>query len=303
MAAVQTVPKPEWVRVPLPQGPVYADLKDRLKVKTLHTVCQEALCPNIGECWSQGTATIMLLGDTCTRGCRFCNVKSGNPRGVVDREEPVRVAGEIKDSHLKYLVLTCVDRDDLDDGGAWVFAETVRQIKAVRPDIKVETLISDYRGSEESLATVVKSGPDVLAHNVETTRRLTPTVRDPRASYDQSLTLLRRVKTMDPGRLTKSSIMVGFDETMDEVLETAADLRAAGVDIVTFGQYLRPSPKHLPVGRYWHPDEFKALEEKSRALGFLYVASGVFVRSSYRAAELFLHRHLTEKNKALTQSL
>lgn len=295
-------PKPPWVRVPLPSGPVYGELKDRLKVRTLHTVCQEALCPNIGECWSQGTATIMLLGDTCTRGCRFCNVKSGNPQGRVDRDEPARVAEEVRESNLKYLVLTCVDRDDLEDGGAWVFAETVRRIKASRPDIRLETLISDYRGSAGSLATVVQSGPDVVAHNVETTRRLTPTVRDPRASYDQSLRQLKRVKELDPTRLTKSSIMVGFDETLDEVLETASDLRRAGVDIVTFGQYLRPSPKHLPVTRYWHPDEFVALEEKARALGFLYVASGVFVRSSYRAAELFLHKHLSEQNKALTST-
>jgi len=292
------LPKPEWVRVPMPSGPVYADLRSRLKVSSLHTVCQEALCPNMGECWAQGTATIMLLGEVCTRGCRFCNVKTGNPRGVVDLEESARVAGEIIESRLKYVVLTCVDRDDLPDGGAFVFADTVRRLKAGRPELRVETLISDYRGSLESLRTVVESGPDVVAHNVECARRLTPEVRDPRASFDQSLALLRRVKELDPTRLSKSSIMVGLGETFEEVLESARELRAAGVDIVTFGQYLRPSAKHLPVRRYWHPDEFKALEAGARALGFLYVASGVFVRSSYRAAELFLHQHLESRDAA-----
>lgn len=290
------LPKPDWVKVPMPSGPVYADLRSRLKVSALHTVCQEALCPNMGECWTQGTATIMLLGEVCTRGCRFCNVKTGNPRGVVDLDESARVAGEIIQSHLKYVVLTCVDRDDLPDGGASVFADTVRRLKAGRPELRVETLISDYRGSLESLRTVVESGPDVVAHNVECARRLTPEVRDPRASFDQSLTQLRRIKEIDPARISKSSIMVGLGETFDEVMESARELRQAGVDIVTFGQYLRPSRKHLPVRRYWHPDEFKALETGARELGFLYVASGVFVRSSYRAAELFLHKHLETRD-------
>ncbi|MBL8995355.1 MAG: lipoyl synthase [Spirochaetia bacterium] len=295
MRSQEKLPKPEWIRIRPPSGPVYQELRGNLKLKNLHTVCQEALCPNIGECWSSGTATIMILGDTCTRGCRFCNVKSGNPKGVVDLEEPVRVAEQIQDSNLKYLVLTCVDRDDLPDGGAFIFAETVSEIKKRRPDIRVETLISDYSGKRESLEKVMSSGPDVIAHNVETIRRLTPTVRDPRASFDQSLELLRRVKEIDPKRLSKSSVMIGLGETLEEALACASELRQAGVDIVTFGQDLRPSAKHLPVVRYAAPAEFEELEKRAREMGFLFVASGPFVRSSYRAAELFIHGHLEKK--------
>lgn len=297
MRSQEKLPKPEWIRIRPPSGPVYQELRGNLKLKNLHTVCQEALCPNIGECWSSGTATIMILGDTCTRGCRFCNVKSGNPKGEVDFEEPVRVAEQIQDSNLKYLVLTCVDRDDLPDGGAFIFAETVSEIKKRRPDIRVETLISDYSGKRESLEKVMSSGPDVIAHNVETIRRLTPSVRDPRASFDQSLELLRRVKEIDPKRLSKSSVMIGLGETLEEVLACTRELRDAGVDIVTFGQYLRPSAKHLPVVRYAAPAEFEELEKKAREMGFLFVASGPFVRSSYRAAELFIHGHLETKAK------
>lgn len=298
MRSQEKIPKPEWIRIRPPSGPVYQELRGNLKLKNLHTVCQEALCPNIGECWSSGTATIMILGDTCTRGCRFCNVKSGNPKGVVDLGEPVRVAEQIQDSNLKYLVLTCVDRDDLPDGGAFIFAETVAEIKKRRPDIRVETLISDYSGKRESLEKVMASGPDVIAHNVETIRRLTPSVRDPRASFDQSLELLRRVKEIDPKRLSKSSVMIGLGESLQEALGCAKELRGAGVDIVTFGQYLRPSAKHLPVVRYAAPAEFEELEKKAREMGFLFVASGPFVRSSYRAAELFIHGHLEKKSSS-----
>lgn len=292
--------KPEWIRMAQPQQENLQQLKHNLNIKKLNTVCQEAKCPNINECWSQGTATIMILGDTCTRGCKFCNIKTGNPRGVVDGEEPLRVAEQISESNLRYVVITCVDRDDLADGGASVFAETIIRVKSRTPDIKIETLIGDFQGISEPLRVLVESGPDVVAHNVETVEALTPMVRDRRATYRNSLKVLKEVKTIDPKRLTKSSIMVGLGETMDELKATCMDLREQGVDIITFGQYLRPTMKHLSVKRYYHPDEFKALEEMSRAIGFLYVASGPLVRSSYRAAELFINKYLREREEVTT---
>ena len=232
--------KPEWLKVRPPAGESFAHIKSLLRGHNLHTVCEEAHCPNLGECWGGGTATIMLLGDTCTRGCRFCAVTSGNPRGVVDTLEPAKVAESVADLGLTFVVLTSVDRDDLPDGGAAHFAQTVRAIKARSPGIVVETLVPDFRGDPEAIRTALSGGQEVFDHNVETVRRLQGTVRDPRANYEQSLFVLRHAKSVRPDVYTKSSIMLGLGETEDEVLETLRDLRAVGVDIVTLGQYLRP---------------------------------------------------------------
>ncbi len=288
MQASRFSPKPPWLKVKAPGGPSYVALKEMLRARDLHTVCEEARCPNVGECWSEGTATIMLLGDTCTRGCRFCAVTTGNPRGAVDAREPEHVARAIAGLALQYVVLTMVDRDDLLDGGAAHVAFTVTRIKELRPDILVETLLGDFGGHADYIHTTVDARPDVWAHNIEVVRRLQRTIRDVRCGYDRSLEVLRRVKHRDPARVTKSSIMVGIGERDDEVLETLADLRAAGVDIVTIGQYLRPTPKHAAVDRYVEPATFARFEEEALRIGFRYCASGPLVRSSYRAAEVFL---------------
>jgi len=280
--------KPEWLKVRPPGGANFAHLKSLLRGLDLHTVCEEAHCPNVGECWGGGTATIMLLGDTCTRGCRFCAVTSGNPRGVVDPLEPEKVARAIADLDLSYVVLTSVDRDDLPDGGAAHFARTVRAIKAVDPTVLVETLVPDFQGDPEAIRTVLGGGQEVFDHNVETVRRLQPVARDRRANYEQSLFVLRHAKSVRPDVYTKSSIMLGLGETEDEVLETLRDLRAVGVDIVTLGQYLRPSAWHLAVSQYVAPETFDAYRRQAEAMGFLYVAAGPLVRSSYRAGEFFL---------------
>jgi lipoyl synthase len=280
--------KPDWLRVRPPSGESYVQLKSLFRSLNLHTVCEEAHCPNVWECWGGGTATIMLLGDTCTRGCRFCAVASGNPRGALDLEEPQKVAMALAEMDLSYIVLTSVDRDDLADGGAEHFARTVREIKARRPDMLVEALIPDFQGDLEAVRTVVDAGVDVLDHNVETVERLQGHVRDPRASYRQSLDVLRAAKGMRDGLFTKSSIMLGLGETREEVLVTMRDLRAADVDIVTLGQYLRPSEWHLPVHAYVPPETFDGLREAGEAMGFVYVAAGPLVRSSYRAGEFFL---------------
>jgi len=280
--------KPEWLRVRPPAGENYAHLKSLLRSLDLHTVCEEAHCPNVGECWGGGTATIMLLGDVCTRGCRFCAVRSGNPHGLVDPDEPRKVAVAIADLGLTYVVLTSVDRDDLPDGGAAHFASTIREIKQRNPEILVEALIPDFQGDMEAVRCVVDAGPDVLDHNLETVRRLQTAARDRRAGYDQSLAVLRAAKAMRPGIYTKSSIMLGLGETEGEVLEALRDLRAVDVNILTLGQYLRPSAWHLPVQEFVSPDRFDAYREIAERMGFLYVASGPLVRSSYRAGEFFL---------------
>ena len=284
--------KPEWLRVRPPSGENYAHLKTLLRSLDLHTVCEEAHCPNVSECWGGGTATIMLLGDTCTRGCRFCAVTSGNPRGAVDVDEPRKVAGAIAELGLTYVVLTSVDRDDLPDGGAGHFAQTIREIKARDADVLVEALIPDFQGDLAAVRTVVDASPDVLDHNIETVRRLQHPVRDRRAGYEQSLAVLRGAKSMRDGLYTKSSIMLGLGETHDEVLETMHDLRDAGVDIVTLGQYLRPSAWHLPVQEFVPPERFDAYRREAEAMGFLYAAAGPLVRSSYRAGEFFLENVL-----------
>lgn len=280
--------KPEWLKVRPPGGETFAHLKSLLRGLDLHTVCEEAHCPNVAECWGGGTATIMLLGDTCTRGCRFCAVTSGNPRGVVDPLEPEKVATAVADLGLTYVVLTSVDRDDLPDGGASHFAQTVRAIKRLDSSILVETLVPDFQGDAAAISTVLGGGQEVFDHNVETVRRLQAVVRDRRANYEQSLFVLRHAKSVRPDVFTKSSVMLGLGETEEEVLETLRDLRAAGVDIVTMGQYLRPSGWHLAVNEYVSPDTFDRYRHHAQAMGFLYVASGPLVRSSYRAGEFFL---------------
>lgn len=282
--------KPDWIKIKLSFNDSYAEVKKTLKIKKLHTVCEEALCPNINECWGQKTATIMIMGDVCTRGCRFCNVKTGNPGGYLDPDEPRRVAEAIKEWNLKYVVITSVDRDDLPDGGALHFAKTIKEIKKLNPQILVEPLIPDFQGSINSLKIVLDSEPDVLSHNVETVERLTPILRDRRASYRTSLKVLENSKKLKPDIYTKSSIMLGLGETEEEVIKTLKDLRDVGVDIVTIGQYLRPSShkKYLEVKEYIHPEKFEYYKEIALEMGFLYCASGPFVRSSYKAHEVFI---------------
>jgi lipoic acid synthetase len=266
--SLQTPPrvrKPDWLRVQLPHGEDYERVKAAVNTLRLHTVCKEAACPNIAECWGAGTATVMILGDTCTRGCRFCNVKTGNPRGVVDWDEPVRVAEAVRDLGWKYLVLTAVDRDDLADGGALVFANTVRAIHELVPGSRVEILSGDYRGDLQALDVVMDSEPDVFAHNLETVRRLSPHVRDKRANYDQSLRVLAHAKRRAPERYTKTSLMLGLGETEDEIARAMDDARAIGIDIFTMGQYLQPSKRHLPVVEFVTPTKFDRLGEVGRA--------------------------------------
>lgn len=285
---LQTGPKPEWLKIRPPGGENYSRIKELLKGLKLHTVCEEARCPNVSECWGGGTATVMLMGDTCTRACRFCHVKSGNPKGVLDENEPVNTATAIAELQLKYVVLTSVDRDDLQDGGADHFAKTVEEIKNRSRQTLVEVLIPDFQGDEKSIERICRSGVDVIAHNIETVERLTPSVRDIRCGYRQSLEVLKKVKDQYPHIYTKSSIMVGLGETKNEVFQAMEDLLQAGVQIVTVGQYLRPTTWHLPVEEYIHPDVFKEYERVGLEKGFLCVPSGPLVRSSYRAAEKFL---------------
>lgn len=280
--------KPEWLKRQPPSGKRYLNVRDKIKTLDLHTVCQEAHCPNVGECWGAGTATILIMGEVCTRACRFCAVRTGSPGGKLDSEEPQRVTRAVVELGLEYVVLTSVDRDDLPDGGSAHFAKTIRLIKEQATDIRVEALIPDFGGDAQALEVLVAAGSDVVAHNIEVVRRLTPLVRDRRADFDRSLKLLSRVKDLDQRRLTKSSIMVGLGESEEELIEALAQLRARQVDILTIGQYLRPSPRHLAVHKYYSPEEFKRLEALGRGAGFAYVAAGPLVRSSYRAGELFV---------------
>ncbi|GIX48011.1 MAG: lipoyl synthase [Candidatus Tectimicrobiota bacterium] len=273
--------KPPWLRVRLPSGDNYFALKRLVRQWRLHTVCEEALCPNIGECWERRSATFMLLGDTCTRSCGFCAVKTGRPLPL-DEAEPERVAQAVALLNLRYAVVTSVNRDDLPDGGSHIFAATIRAIRRRLPACKVEVLIPDFKGNWEALAEVVAARPDVLNHNIESVPRLYRQVR-PQARYARSLELLRRAKQLDPTLRTKSGMMVGLGETFEEVLATLRDLRAAEVDLLTIGQYLRPSPHHLPVVRYYTPEEFAALRQAGEALGFVHVEAGPLVRSSYHA--------------------
>ena len=267
----------------MPGGPNYLQLRDMFKFEQLHTVCEEAHCPNIGDCWERGTATFMILGDICTRACAYCAVTTGVPVGL-DLEEPIRLAETVKRLGLRYTVITSVNRDDLPDGGAFIFAQCVRQIRKRSPDCRVELLIPDFEGNWEALAKVMAAAPDTLNHNIETVRRVFRRVR-PKGDYDQSLELLDRVRNTSPDSVTKSGIMVGLGETWDELVETMNDLRSVGCDLLTIGQYLRPSAKHAPVVKWYTPGEFDELREIGEGLGFRHVASGPLVRSSYHADE------------------
>jgi lipoic acid synthetase len=293
--------KPSWLKVKAPGGENYAELKRTLRELDLYTVCEEARCPNMAECWGKGTATVMLLGHTCTRGCRFCAVTTGNPRGYVDAREPDHLAQAIAKVGLKYVVLTMVDRDDLLDGGAAHMARAVTNLHRLQPDLLVETLVGDFGGRRRDIAKMVESAPDVFAHNIEVPRRLTPFIRDARCDYDLSLGVLRQAKELAPERFVKSSIMVGMGETDEEVVETMQDLKAAGVDIVTLGQYLRPTPKHAAVARFAPPDVFAEYERRGYEMGFEFVASGALVRSSYHAAEGFVGARLRKGKPAIPE--
>jgi lipoic acid synthetase len=290
--------KPDWLRVRLPAGPQHEEFQGlvaRFRGRGLHTVCEEARCPNIFECWGQGTATVMILGETCTRGCRFCSVHTGKPGGVVDPDEPENTALSLAEMGLAYVVLTMVDRDDLPDGGAAHVAQTVRRIKRHTPGLRVETLVGDFRGSRDDIETVVCEGrPDVYAHNVEVVPRLQRSIRDARCSWDRSVDTLVAAKQLG-SRITKSSLMVGLGETRGEVLDALRRLRDADVDVLTIGQYLRPTKRHAPVERYVEPEEFADYERAGLDMGFSFVASGPLVRSSYRAAEAFLSGVLGEE--------
>ena len=280
--------KPEWLKVRPPSGDNYKRLKVLSSELSLHTVCEEAHCPNIAECWGGGTATFMLLGDVCTRGCRFCAVKSGNPNKVVDEFEPLKIALALKQMNLSYVVLTSVDRDDLKDGGAAHFAQTILETKKHNPSMLIEVLTPDFRGDLGAVERIVRAHPDVFAHNIETVERLQAKARDLRASYVQSLNVLKSIKEMDPSIYTKSSIMLGLGERDEEVVQSIKDLRAAGVDILAIGQYLRPSSWHLKVEEYVHPSKFEEYRKIGESFGFKFVASGPLVRTSYRAGEFFM---------------
>jgi lipoic acid synthetase len=279
--------KPDWLKVRLASGPSYEALKEKVRGHELHTVCQEAMCPNIGECWGAGTATIMILGDTCTRACNFCNVKTGSARGEVDWLEPKRVAEAVRDLGWKYLVLTAVDRDDLADGGAAIFAATVRAIHKLVPEAKVECLTGDFAGDLAALDAVLDAQPEVLAHNLETVPRLQSTVRDRRANFEQSLSILRHAKSSGKTRYTKTSLMLGFGETETELAEAMDAAREAGVDIFTMGQYLRPTKRHLEVVEFVTPEKFARLKGVALAKGFRQVVSSPLSRSSYHAEQAF----------------
>lgn len=286
------VPKPAWLKTQAPSGQNYKRLKVLSRELGLHTVCEEAKCPNIGECWGGGTATFMVLGDLCTRGCRFCAVNSGNPQKIVDVLEPEKIAVALETMGLSYVVITSVDRDDLADGGASHIARTIVEIRKHNPGILVEVLTPDFAGNFDAVRTVVEAKPDVFAHNVETIRRLQNTVRDIRAGYEQSLEVLRTAKRLVPDTYTKSSLMLGLGETKGEVFEAMSDIRGAGVEILTFGQYLRPSSWHLRVQEYISPREFEEYRLLGESMGFRYVASGPLVRTSYRAGEYFIEKLL-----------
>jgi lipoic acid synthetase len=278
--------KPKWLRAKMPSGSGYAGTRKIVHEHRLSTVCEESMCPNIGECWNAGTATIMVMGSVCTRACRFCAVDTGNPKGWLDAEEPLNSAKAVQLMGLEYVVITSVDRDDLDDGGAAHYAACVREIKKLNPNTAVEALTPDFDGVREHVEMVVDSGLEVFAQNVETVKRLTHPVRDPRASYEQTVEVLRHAKAHRPDVLTKTSLMLGLGERDNEILQTMVDLRAANVDILTLGQYLRPTPNHLAVERYVTPAEFEAYRAEGLELGFVEVVAGPMVRSSYRAEQV-----------------
>jgi lipoic acid synthetase len=272
---------PPWFKVKIRQGPDYLDIRRTMDILGLHTICEEARCPNVWECWNNRTATFLILGDICTRRCHYCSVTTGRPQEV-DRGEPLRVAQAVQTLGLRHAVITSVNRDELKDGGAEIFAETIRHIRRLIPTCAIEVLIPDFAGNQEALALVVKEKPEILNHNIETVPRLFPTIR-PQGKYTRSIELLDRAKRM--GARTKSGLIVGMGETLDEAKDVMGDLRAVGCDIVTIGQYLQPTKQHLPVARFYHPDEFAELKAEGLVMGFSHVESGPLVRSSYHAEQ------------------
>ncbi len=284
--------KPKWLRAKMPTGKGYSAVNKIVDEHRLSTVCEESMCPNIGECWNAGTATIMVMGSVCTRACRFCAVDTGNPKGWLDPEEPANTGRAVRLMGLEYVVITSVDRDDLEDGGAAHYAACVREIKRQNPSTAVEALTPDFNGVEAHVETVVDSGLEVFAQNVETVRRLTHPVRDPRAGYEQTIDVLRHAKQHRPDVLTKTSLMLGLGERDNEILQTMDDLRDAGVDILTLGQYLRPTPNHLAVQRYVTPGQFDQYRREGLEKGFLEVVAGPMVRSSYRAEQVLLKNNV-----------
>ena len=299
MSAVRPA-HPPWLKAKMPGGERYARIKGRARDLSLHTVCEEARCPNVGECWGGGTATFMVMGDVCTRGCHFCAVTTRRQGRPLDPQEPDNLAHAIAEMQLDYVVITSVDRDDLPDQGAAHFAACIAAVRRKAPQTMVEVLVPDFRGERALCDQLVDAAPEVLAHNLEVVERLTPSVRDPRAGYRQSLDVLAAFKARNPAQLTKSSLMVGLGETEAEMDRAMAELRAAGCDFLTIGQYLRPTSKdaHLPVLAYIHPDQFAAYERRGLELGFAYVASGPLVRSSYKAGEFFIRQYLQARQDA-----
>ncbi len=295
--AVPGQKKPDWLKIRLHHGEHFLELKELMRGKELHTVCEEARCPNIYECWNQRTATFMILGDTCTRACRFCAIKWGRPTHL-DREEPGRVAAAAKAMGLRHVVVTSVNRDELADGGAGIFAETIREIRAALPGCGIEVLIPDFKGNWDALATVIEAGPDIINHNLETVPRLFRQIQ-PWDSYELSLDLLRRSKEEAPEILTKSGVMVGLGERVDELHEVMRDLVAVELDVLTIGQYLPPTQRHAPLDRYYHPDEFAQLKRDGEAMGIRHVESGPLVRSSYHAGEQLETLRGKEQSSAL----
>ena len=278
--------KPKWLRIKSQNSPKFRELKEIVSHKKLHTVCEEAMCPNIQECWSHGTATFMLLGSVCTRACKFCAVDTGNPKGQIDAKEPEKVANSIAQMNLKYAVLTSVNRDDLEDGGAMHFAQTVVSTKKEAPGVIIEALVPDFLGKRESIETLLDSNVEVFAQNLETVKRLTHQVRDHRAGYEQTLEVLAYAKKYSPKTISKTSLMLGLGESEDELLESFNDIRSAGVDVLTLGQYMRPTINHLPVEKWYSPEEFQYMKKLALDIGFKEVASGPLVRSSYRADKI-----------------
>ena len=292
---MQVLRKPDWLKIKIPSGEDYLRVKKTLRTYNLNTVCEESSCPNVSKCWESGTATIMIMGNMCTRVCRFCDVSSGRP-APLDPDEPKRVAEAIKQWNLRYIVITSVCRDDLEDGGAAHFAKNIKSVKLACPNTIVEPLIPDFNYDSDSIKKIIESEPEVVSHNIETVRRLSSKVRDSRATYDQSLSVLRKIKEINPKIYTKSSFMVGHGETKEEVIQTASDLKSANVDVITAGQYLQPSLNHLPVVEYVHPEKFTSYQKIFEEMGFLHVVVGPFVRSSFQAADFI------EKIKSVKRS-
>ena len=292
---MQVLRKPDWLKIKIPSGEDYLRVKKTLRTYNLNTVCEESSCPNVSKCWESGTATIMIMGNMCTRVCRFCDVSSGRP-SPLDPDEPKRVAEAIKQWNLRYIVITSVCRDDLEDGGAAHFAKTIKSVKLSCPNTIVEPLIPDFNYDSDSIKKIIESEPEVVSHNIETVRRLSSKVRDSRATYDQSLSVLKKIKEINPKIYTKSSFMVGHGETKEEVIQTASDLKSANVDVITAGQYLQPSLNHLPVVEYVHPEKFASYQKIFEEMGFLHVVVGPFVRSSFQAADFI------EKIKSVKRS-